>query len=498
MSEEAIPLTIVTSSAGYGRYLEEWAQSIIAQTVQPAAVRIFTHGDAIEFQQGQHAVHMLRSAGLDAIHEHEVVRLDFGVARNRAVAMSSTTWVQHLDADDTLMAHALEDVRALMDTADVISFGYERSGDLASGPRNKIRLYIDGTGLEMLDHSAPCSGVSPFRRSLWEQSPYRTDMRGAWDTALWIGFARLGARFRATRRPCFWYRQHGDSIFNRRRQTFDWTRAITENQLRGLRADWTGVAVVVPRDETPDAHRAAAWRYVREHYLTAHPDWQIVEGRSPADPWCKGAAVADALGRCGASTLVIADADCLISPDALREAVTAVRDGSAPWSVPHGDVHRLTEAATERFMNSHEKEELPLTRPAYPGFAGGGVFVVPRAAYEASGGIPRAFLGWGCEDEAVAVILDCLIGPHARGTTPLTHLWHPPQPTKADATVKTTNRAKLRAVQAAARTGESTLWQVLTRLGAVRSKARHLRTREEIAERRRSQSFLERRKRKAV
>lgn len=495
-------LTIVSSCAGgYGKYLDEWAASIGALTVKPAAVCLFTHGSVDDRIAGEKAMALL--AGIPARHEHCTTRLDFGTARNRAVEMSATEWVQHLDCDDTAMPHMLEDVALLADTADVVALGYERSGNLHEGPSNRRRLYSNTTGLQALDAAAPCSGVSPFRRSFWERSPYRTDMRGAWDTALWIGFARQGARFRATTRPCFWYRQHADSIFNKRRTTLDWTHQLTTTQLRHLRADYRGTAVIVPRDREPDEDRRAAWRYVRSHYGRVHPDWPIVEGFSRADAWCKGEAIADALTRTNAALLVIADADCVVSPMALERSVHAVEYEGAPWAIPHGMVYRLNADSTAQLLDGGSLTAWTpgLDRPAYQGFAGGGIFVVSRVAYEATGGIPRAFRGWGGEDEAFARMLDCLIGPHVRGDAPLTHLWHAPQTTKPPMTPQSAstkpwllgNRQPAHQIQVAATKGPDELWKVLQKLITLEPKPKRIKTPEEIAERRRAQSFLGRR-----
>lgn len=427
-------LTIVSSCAGsYSRYLGEWAGSITRLDRKPGAVRLFTHGDDANRIAGEAAVAIVRDAGIDATHEHEPTRLDFGTARNRAVAMASTEWVMHLDCDDMVMPHCLDDVAAIAPEADVVALGYQRSGDLKSGPSNRIRTYSNTTGLKALDASAPCSGVSPFRRTLWIQSPYRTDMLGAWDTALWIGFARLGARFRATRRPCFWYRQHADSIFNRRRTTFDWTHADTVARLKALRRGDAGVAVIIPVDANLARDRAAALAHVRDFYQREFPTWQIIEGVDQSGDWRKRDAIADALTRCNAAVLVIADSDVLIDPAALRAAVARVESGEHPWAVPHRMVLRLNADRTRAWYAGARSaiEPTGLARPGYVGFAGGGLLVVPRVGYEASGGIPDGFVGWGGEDQALGIVLDTCLGKHWRGASDLVHLWHEPQASKA-------------------------------------------------------------------
>lgn len=456
-------LAIVTSCSGYGKYLREWAESIIALERKPGEVVIVTHG--CDQEEGDAASGRLLEAGIQCTRVHAPEKMDFGSARNLAVSESSSEWVMHLDADDMLMPHALDDVSALAPSADVVALGYERCGDLSAGPRNRTRVYSGTTGLQALEAKAPCSGVSPFRRTLWEQSPYRTDMRGAWDTALWIGFARLGARFRATRRPCFWYRQHADSIFNKRRLNVDWTHALTVAQLQSLRRNDEGVAVIVPRDTGEKSDRAAIWARLREHYAQQHPEWEVIEGRCHSTNWCKGEAVADALKRCRRQVLVIADADCLVSQDALVASVAAVQSG-APWAVPHDRVLRMSREFTAQALSAPAgavsgMAAITLARPEYTGYAGGGIFVVSRAVYDAAGGIPSSFRGWGAEDQAFAVILDCLAGPHIRGAANLYHFWHNPHPSKR---TPGNNNKRLQQIRSAAKNGQAALLEVLRTL----------------------------------
>jgi hypothetical protein len=337
----------------------------------------------------------------------------------------------HLDADDMLMPHALQDVAGLSLVADVVAMGYERCGDLAAGPRQRVKLYRDSAGPTTLSNPTPASGVSPWRLRFWLQGVrYPLDQVGGHDTALWLQLAHLGARVKATRRPCFRYRQHADSLFNTRRLS-DFQGRRTGYQLEGWRRGCRGVSVVVPR--APDGGpRDAAWRWVQARYRALFSDWEMVAAEGPAgETWCKGAVVARGLERARGRVLVVADADCVVAPEALREAVDLVERG-APWVVPHRMVYRLNEVETARWLaRSPDSLSAPSSRPSdcarppYLGYAGGGLVVVNRALYEVCGGIPRDFLGWGAEDEALAVILDTMLGPHHRLDYPLIHLWHP-------------------------------------------------------------------------
>lgn len=431
-------LSVVTSCHGYGQYLNDWAESLIHQEVRPAFIGIFTHGSEEDRAAGQAAFVKLDLKGLPVQWIHEPERLDFGAARNRAVAMNrgvKTPWVMHLDADDTLMPHAVGDVTALFDQADVIPLGYERTGDLAAGPKLKVKLYRASHGPTSLANPTPASGCSPFRRSFWEQAPYRTDLIGGWDTALWLGFAHLGARFVPTTRPGFWYRQHADSLFNTRRKS-GWPAVRAGVKLQALRAGMAGVDIIVPRDREPDGYRNAAWTWLRRRYEALFPDWGIRVGTGERKVWRKGAAIDHAIRESTAEVVVISDADCIVPRDALQNAVRLVQSGEAAWVMPHGMVYRLSDTTTDHLLTKDptitveaiDLHPSRLHRPPYVGSQGGGVLVVGRAEYLATRGIPKVFVGWGAEDEALAVILDTLLGPHTRFTDiPLVHLWHPHQ-----------------------------------------------------------------------
>lgn len=422
---------VVTSCHNYGRYLADWAASIVAQRVKPRMAVLVDNGSTDGTpQQIAAAAAALEAAGVRTV-TRRIDRCNFGRARNAAVELADTEWVMHFDCDDELLPHALEDAKRIAPRADVIAFGYERSGDLAAGPQNRTRVYSDTCGLDTLQCMAPASGLSPFRRRFWEKRPYPEDMIGGWDTALWLGFAWLGARFVATRRPVFKYRQHADSIFNKRRKDKA-DEAVVAARLMALRRPGNRVSVLVPRGPDGGA-RDASWAWVRRRYEALYPDWEIVEGHCPGE-WRKGVAVNDAAARASGDVFIIADSDCVLPRAALEEAVAKLRAG-APWVLPHGLVHRLGERATATIIAGDataERFDGAVIRRPYRGYAGGGFVVVSRLAFASVGGFPTGFAGWGAEDEALAYILDTMLGPHIRLRHDLWHLWHPPGPRAQD------------------------------------------------------------------
>jgi hypothetical protein len=184
------------------------------------------------------------------------------------------------------------------------------------------------------------------------------------------------------------------------------------------------VSVIVPW-RGDDAHRDAAWAWVRARWAERFPGWQLVTGTAPEGEWCKAAAIAAALPEAQGDVLVIADAD--VWCDGVLQAVTAICEG-ARWAVPHHLVQRLDEASTRAIADGAPLGvTFRLAQRAYAGFAGGGMTVLPRATYERVP-LDARFAGWGQEDEAWAIALTCLTGEPWRGTASLWHLWHPPQP----------------------------------------------------------------------
>lgn len=193
-------LTVVTTAWGnYGQYLPEWAVSVAA--ARPAAAVIAELGGCGE--DASKAVGILDAAGIPAT----VVSRGFstmGAARNTAVEAAGTEWVMHLDADDLLLPSALANLPPLMERADVISLG----GKYSSG---RVRVFPQISARSILTGRVGCFSCSPYRRSLWKQSPYPTGALFV-DRMLWVGFAKQGARFVGTRWPGFIYRQHPDSF----------------------------------------------------------------------------------------------------------------------------------------------------------------------------------------------------------------------------------------------------------------------------------------------
>jgi len=411
--------TVVAVGGSYGRWLPGWADAIVGQTRLPEQAALVDNGcadpSAIEDAAGR-----LRAAGIDVRTATLPWTVNWGRARNLAVDLTDTVWVSHVDADDVLMPHALADWQQLEADADVVAFGWERLGG-----KPFTRIYRPSHGRTMRRTSAPASAVSPFRRELWQQSPYYDGLSSGWDTGLWRGFGWLDAQVVPTSRPCYWYRWHPNSIFNRRKASGD-PDGVGRRLHQLATCPPADVAVIVPWRDSGCSDRRSAWRWLQRRWATLHPDWQLVQADCDG-PWSKPRAVNGAVERTDAKVLVVADADCTVDSDTLRWATL---DAAVyPWVIPHGDVIRLDEATSRMLTDGPADAGLPARTSfrRYRAFPGGGLFVISKAQWQAVGGFDVRFSGWGCEDEAFACAADTLLGPHVRYEDQLlVHLWHPP------------------------------------------------------------------------
>jgi hypothetical protein len=176
-----------------------------------------------------------------------------------------------------------------------------------------------------------------------------------------------------------------------------------------------------------DSQRERNLRWVLDRW--ERTGWPVtLTGQANTGPWCRAADVTPAVEASNAEIIICADADCWT--DGIHDAVAAVENG-APWAVPHLMLHRLDPVATEAVLAGEPPEtQTRLAQRPYVGNPAGTLFVVPRSTYLDCPLDPR-FVGWGQEDDALALALDLLHGRHWRGTHPLFHLWHEPQPRRS-------------------------------------------------------------------
>lgn len=189
------------------------------------------------------------------------------------------------------------------------------------------------------------------------------------------------------------------------------------------------VSVVIPYRAAGDIDRIDALDFVVAYFQRNFPGYELVLGECPTEEWSKGAAVNQGVARAHGEILVLNDADSIVRPEGIKEAVALI-EGGKRWIVPHDHVLRLTEAATkiayEKPMAEWPRDMASrVVRYPYMGPAGGGINVMTREAFDTVNGMDPRFLGWGGEDICFAKALTTMGIHHWRLTGhPLWHLYH--------------------------------------------------------------------------
>ena len=180
------------------------------------------------------------------------------------------------------------------------------------------------------------------------------------------------------------------------------------------------VTAVVPwRPGCP--HRERAWAHVRET-LEDVRGYEVVVGSCPDGPFNRAWAILDGAWKASNETLLVIDADVV---GFYAHATSRVESGKSKWAIPFGNLHRLTEASTTAYL-AGERTHLDFEE-VHRGNETGTCVVIERSVLDVAPPDVR-FVGWGQEDDAWQRALRVMVGPPWRGSEPLLHLWHPPQP----------------------------------------------------------------------
>jgi glycosyltransferase involved in cell wall biosynthesis len=216
-----IDIGIVTSFYnGYGRYLPQWVDSIVALREKPSVVTIVESGSdpGIDDVSRKRCVELLSRSNIPCNYIKIETHRGMGYARNQAVNATNTEWVMYLDVDDVILPDAMDEIAKVAPRADVVCVGYR---EIVDGQEAGQTIYAKPSWQKILKEEHCSCSHSPFRKSLWEKSPY-IEINDFVEKALWIGFAHLKARFVGTKKACTLYLRHSDSFMGK----------ITEEELR--------------------------------------------------------------------------------------------------------------------------------------------------------------------------------------------------------------------------------------------------------------------------
>jgi predicted glycosyltransferase involved in capsule biosynthesis len=183
------------------------------------------------------------------------------------------------------------------------------------------------------------------------------------------------------------------------------------------------LSIIIPISLS-DESRIRAFKFVEKFYQQMFPEAELLIGVCNELPFPKAKTINKAVETSTGEILIIADADILIDPLLLRQAVKELETHT--WVIPFQRVLNITKESTQELLKVKPQWPLPLkveTRTRQ--FMGnGGINVVNRKHFEMVGGFDERFVGWGGEDDAFAYSLNHLCGHAKRLDAPVYHLWH--------------------------------------------------------------------------
>jgi glycosyltransferase involved in cell wall biosynthesis len=196
------------------------------------------------------------------------------------------------------------------------------------------------------------------------------------------------------------------------------------------------VSVVIPFGSMGCEYRERNFQHIKTWIAQFHPEWPVFIGSSDRDPFSPAQARNNGAAAAGDwDVLVFWDADTLVHPDAVREAVR--RAASAKVMVLACDSHIYTDQlSADRYLatglmfpkpRGNESQSFGLEgiyrRPC------SGVLAVGRELWTATGGYIDS-LGGEDSHEDLAFFQQCgIFGKGVKWVEGIQiHLWHPPAP----------------------------------------------------------------------
>jgi len=200
-----------------------------------------------------------------------------------------------------------------------------------------------------------------------------------------------------------------------------------------------GITLLVPYTAGSCVDRDRAWGWLKAYWRQVLPGVRIVMGTDEGRPFSKTTAVNGAASRAKGDVWVILDADAYLDSEVIlncaREIRLARKQGRRLWFVPYRRLHRLTPRTTKHILASPPVDSLGRYVDSLGMVAGEGTkyghhfaamaMVLPREAFEESGGMDPRFRGWGGEDVSFMHQLDTIYGSHKSTNNAVLHFHHP-------------------------------------------------------------------------
>lgn len=188
------------------------------------------------------------------------------------------------------------------------------------------------------------------------------------------------------------------------------------------------VSALIPSRVTErDTWRGTLQQWVCQRLMESGLVDEIILADSDAnEPFNRAAARNHAAKKATGDIFVVCDADTFTRYEFLANAIENVRYHGT-WAFPYGRYYNLTKMATiERLWSTSSYVARPTIEDIEHDLeSSGGMYVMSREAWDAVGGYPTAFRGWGYEDNCFALAAETFLGKPVRNRDGFVcHLWH--------------------------------------------------------------------------
>ena len=179
------------------------------------------------------------------------------------------------------------------------------------------------------------------------------------------------------------------------------------------------VPVLVPRRSDDEGPRDRIWAGIRSRVWWPSP---VFEGHQEGGPFNRSMAINTAAKNAGDwSVAVIADADSLVEPHQLYNAVEIAKETDR-LVIPHSRWVNVEVEETSDFIQTGKllwsnKRNIYHTTVS-------SVLVVPRSVWDAVNGFDERFVGWGWEDVAFMTAVEAITDGPIRMEGSVYHLAH--------------------------------------------------------------------------
>lgn len=183
---------------GYGMYIPRWVAALEAQIVKPEATLVLGKD------------HLLTGNVPEWIRIIYSDKSSIGELKNIGIEATKTDYICPLSIDDEILPWATREIEA--QTADVLCTAYIVNYDTKSELRQPIVSKRDILNRDFCVEVHPKNfhhGASPFKRSLWENTPYQaSDVANA---LFWIDVALQSPTLARVEIPCLTYNRRAGS-----------------------------------------------------------------------------------------------------------------------------------------------------------------------------------------------------------------------------------------------------------------------------------------------